>query len=99
VVKTYCFDVDNTICITNGTDYKNSRPIKERIEMINTLKKKGNTIIFFTARGFVSKIDQFELTQNQLKEWGVKYDKLYMGKPDADYYIDDKNDDVFGWFE
>ena len=67
--------------------------------MINTLKKKGNTIIFFTARGFVSKIDQFELTQNQLKEWGVKYDKLYMGKPDADYYIDDKNDDVFGWFE
>ncbi len=99
MVKTYCFDVDNTICITNGTDYKNSRPIKERIEMINTLKKKGNTIIFFTARGFVSKIDQFELTQNQLKEWGVKYDKLYMGKPDADYYIDDKNDDVFGWFE
>ena len=99
MVKTYCFDVDNTICITNGTDYKNSRPIKERIEMINTLKKKGNTIIFFTARGFVSKIDQFELTQNQLKEWGVKYDKLYIGKPDADYYIDDKNDDVFGWFE
>jgi capsule biosynthesis phosphatase len=99
VVKTYCFDVDNTICITNGTDYKNSKPIKERIETINTLKKQGNTIIFFTARGFVSKIDQFELTQNQLKEWGVKYDKLYMGKPDADYYIDDKNYDVFGWFE
>ena len=46
-----------------------------------------------------SKIDYFKLTQNQLNKWGCKYDKLYMGKPDADYYIDDKNYDIFGWFE
>ena len=57
MTKTYCFDIDNTICITKGTDYENSKPIKERIETINTLKDEGNTIIFFTARGFVSKID------------------------------------------
>ncbi len=99
MAKTYCFDIDNTICITKGTDYENSKPIKERIETINTLKDEGNTIIFFTARGFVSKIDYFKLTQNQLNKWGCKYDKLYMGKPDADYYIDDKNYDIFGWFE
>ena len=50
--KTYCFDIDNTICITEGTDYENSKPIKERIEIINALKDEGNTIIFFTARAY-----------------------------------------------
>ena len=27
-------DIDNTICITEGTDYENSKPIKERIRVI-----------------------------------------------------------------
>ena len=76
--------------LLKGTDYENSKPIKERIEIINALKDEGNTIIFFTARGFVSKKDFLELTKSQLNKWGLKYDKLYMGKPDADYYIDDK---------
>tara|TARA_A100001011_G_C14315485_1_gene847775 strand:+ start:4812 stop:5114 length:303 start_codon:yes stop_codon:yes gene_type:complete len=96
--KIYCFDIDDTICETQGIDYANSQPIKERIIKINKLKKDGNTIIFYTARGFVSKIDYLELTTKQLTEWGVSYDKIYMGKPNADYYIDDKNKDPFGWF-
>ena len=29
-------------------------------------------------------------TEQQLFEWGVKYHELFMGKPAADYYIDDK---------
>ena len=96
--KIYCFDIDDTICKTHGTDYTNSQPIQERIIKINKLKKDGNTIIFYTARGFVSKIDYLELTTKQLTDWGVCYDKIYMGKPNADYYIDDKNEDPFGWF-
>ena len=32
----------------------------------------------------------FELTDKQLKEWGCKYHELIMGKPHADYFIDDK---------
>jgi hypothetical protein len=32
----------------------------------------------------------FELTREQLMRWGVKYDALFMGKPSADFYIDDK---------
>ena len=96
--KIYCFDIDDTICKTSGTDYANSVPIYSRIEKINELKKEGNIIIFFTARGFVSKINFFELTTKQLDEWGVLYDELYMGKPNADYYIDDQIKDIFGWF-
>ena len=32
----------------------------------------------------------FELTKQQLDDWGVKYHELIMGKPHADYFIDDK---------
>jgi len=39
----------------------------------------------------------FEMTKNQLDSWGVKYDKLFMGKPSGDIYVDDKGikDDRF----
>jgi len=32
----------------------------------------------------------YDLTKQQLEEWGVKYHELIMGKPHADYFIDDK---------
>ena len=32
----------------------------------------------------------FDLTKQQLDDWGVKYHELIMGKPHADYFIDDK---------
>jgi len=32
----------------------------------------------------------YELTANQLDEWGCKYHKLMLGKPSGDFYIDDK---------
>ncbi len=96
--KIYCFDIDDTICTTNGMDYEKAKPIMSRIKQINNLKEKGNTIIFYTARGFVTKIDYRNITEKQLFEWGVQYDELYMNKPNADIYIDDKNKDPFKWF-
>ena len=30
------------------------------------------------------------LFEKQLKDWGCKYHELIMGKPHADYFIDDK---------
>ena len=38
-----------------------------------------------------------DLTEQQLKDWGCKYHTLILGKPNADYYIDDKgvNSDEF----
>ena len=87
----YCFDVDGTICtITEDKDYSKALPIEGRIERINNLYDSGNTIIFHTARGFVTRKDWYEVTKRQLDEWNVKYHKLYMNKPNADLYIDDK---------
>lgn len=89
-MATYCFDIDGTICYTEGSDYPNSKPITERIELINELFDKGHEIKFFTARGSVSGIDWRELTESQLAAWGVRYHILILGKPHADIYVDDK---------
>jgi len=86
----YCFDIDGTICLTEGSDYPNSKPIKERIELINKLFHEGHEIKFFTARGTTTGIDWRELTESQLTSWGVRYHTLILGKPHADIYIDDK---------
>ena len=90
----YFIDLDNTLCFTENGDYANSKPIVERIRYINELKSNGHVITIWTARGSGSGIDHRELTLNQLTEWNVHYDKLLMGKPDYDIYIDDKSFNV-----
>lgn len=98
MVKTYCFDIDGTICSNTDGDYKKAVPYFDRIEQINSLYSKGNIIIYFTARGSTTKIDWEDLTTNQLKTWGAKYHSLILGKPFADYYVDDKSSDPYSWF-
>ena len=102
---TYVFDIDGTICINSNSDYENSVPLQDRINKINQLYNEGNTIIFQTARGMGRSKNSpafayakfFELTQDQLKKWGVKYHSLFLGKPAGDLYVDDKgiNDEDF----
>tara|TARA_X000001036_G_scaffold168039_1_gene159138 strand:+ start:54 stop:344 length:291 start_codon:yes stop_codon:yes gene_type:complete len=84
-------DIDNTICKTDGTDYKNATPIKQHIEKINKLYSKGNKIHYWTARGTVSKINFYDLTISQLNKWGCKYHSVSVGeKPFYDLLICDK---------
>jgi mannose-6-phosphate isomerase-like protein (cupin superfamily) len=86
-------DIDNTICITQdgiSNKYELAKPIKERIEYINTLYDKGNTIKYWTARGNISQINYEEFTKNQLEQWGCKYHQLKLNKPSFDLFIDDK---------
>jgi hypothetical protein len=85
-------DIDETICeYTGERNYPDARPIVENIEKINNLYDDGNTIIYWTARGTVTGIDWREVTENQFREWGVKYHDLKFGKPAYDLFIDDKN--------
>jgi len=95
--KTICFDIDNVICLTKNSNYKKSLPIKSAIKKINELFNKGHKIILFTAR-FMGRTQQnkkkshklgYNLTKKQLSIWGVKYNKLIMGKPSYDLIIDD----------
>ena len=48
--KTFCFDLDNTICKTSKNNYKSSKPIKKSILIINSLYNSGHIIKIFTAR-------------------------------------------------
>ncbi len=85
-------DIDGTICNTpDVTDYSKSYPIKENIKIANDLFDKGHTIIYWTARGTVTKKDWRSVTEKQFKKWKVKYHELRMGKPYYDLFIDDKN--------
>ena len=98
-MKTYCIDIDGTICSISVEDYSLAEPYEDRIEEINKLYKSGNKIIFHTARGSLTGQDHSELTIKQLKKWGVNYHEIVFGKPAADYYIDDKAIDIFKWFK
>ena len=61
-------DIDGTICYTDGSNYKESKPNKERIEIINKLFDEGNEIHYWTARGANSGKDWQEFTEAQLKD-------------------------------
>lgn len=88
--KTYCFDLDGTLCTNTEGDYDLARPFPERIRKVNELFQEGNQILIFTARGTMTGIDWRKLTELQLDQWGVKYHNLALDKPFAHVYIDDR---------
>jgi capsule biosynthesis phosphatase len=99
-IKTICFDIDGIICTSsNNNDYIKSKPIKKNIKIINKLYDKGFLIIIFTGRYmgrnnnniYKAKKQGLKLTMLQLRKWKVKYNKLFMGKPSYDLFIDDKS--------
>ena len=94
----YVFDLDNTLCNTEGNYYEAATPKQDRINKVNQLYDEGNTIIIDTARGCASGRNWFYFTVEQLKGWGVKFHTLRTGvKFGADIFVDDKgfNDKVF----
>lgn len=89
--KQFVFDIDGVIALKReDLDYGQALPNERMIAIVNRLYDLGNKIVLFTARGYVTGIDWFPVTEKQMKDWGVKYHELKMGKPNADYYIDDK---------
>lgn len=84
-------DIDETICRTPNTkEYDKARPISNAIKKVNELYDAGHHIVFWTARGTLSGVDWTEVTERQLRIWGVKYHELKFGKPAFDLFIDDK---------
>ena len=89
--KRFVFDIDGVIAgFRAGLDYDLAPPVEEMVRIINRLYDLGNHIVLFTARGYVTGIDWRPTTEAQMQRWGLKYHELIFGKPNADYYIDDK---------
>jgi uncharacterized HAD superfamily protein len=96
----WCIDIDGTLCenisCENEEDYSKAEkyemmePFEDMVEIVNALYDNGDRIVIHTARGMSNGSDLQEVTERQLKRWGVKYHELVMGKPRADFYVDDK---------
>lgn len=86
-----CCDIDGILAAkTPSNDYAKATSIEKNIQLINALYKQGCYIVLFTARGYQTGLDWEQITQDQMRRWGVHYHELLFGKPDADIYIDDK---------
>ncbi|HBI62959.1 MAG TPA: hypothetical protein DDY31_17445 [Lachnospiraceae bacterium] len=89
--KTFVFDIDGVVAkIQKDLDYALSEPNERMVKIINKLYDYGNKIVLFTARGYVTGKDWSQVTKEQMQRWGVKYHELKFGKPNADYYVDDR---------
>jgi len=107
--KRFCFDLDNTLVTypVVPNDYSTCLPIQKNIEMLRYLKRLGNTIIIHTARRMRThqsnlgriNADIGRLTFETLDKFEIPYDEIYFGKPDADFYIDDKGISCFNNLE
>lgn len=86
----YVFDLDGTLCETEGRNYAEAKPVTSRIDAVNRLYAEGHTIIVDTARGSVTGEDWWRRTFAQLVRWGLHFHELRTGKKFyANYYIDD----------
>ena len=96
--KIFAFDVDGVICATENGDYAKSIPNQKAIEKINKIYAEGNKVIIFTARYMGRTNNNIEKTKSlgykktfrQLKNWGLNFHELIMGKPSYDILVDDK---------
>jgi hypothetical protein len=95
----YYVDIDNTITITTNGDYENAIPLYDRIAKINELYDGGHEVVYWTARGTVTKVDYLLMTYNQLLKWKCKFHTLKMWKPHYDVFIDDKNINAEDYFK
>jgi len=97
---------DNQIINLNGWDFRIYKytlctPIIKNIQYVNKLKRtiKKCKMYIYTSRGmssFKGDIDLIEanlrsITETQLNQWNVNYDKLIFGKLHYDLIIDDKS--------
>jgi capsule biosynthesis phosphatase len=95
-----CVDIDGTICTFRGKGetYADVVPKKGAVEALRALRADGHTIVIYTARNMgstghnVGKVmaNIGKITLDWLARYGVPYDEIFFGKPNADITIDDR---------
>ena len=86
-MKTYCFDLDGTICSLEKTEsYAKALPNIAIIKKIKELYDKNNKIYIYTGRH----MQKEEITKKWLEKYGVKYHHIFFNKPVAEIYVDDR---------
>jgi len=77
-------DIDDTIAFAkNWWEYDKAKPIPGAKELLLKLMTEGHEVILWTARFEEDR----EVTEKWLRENGIPYHKLVLGKPQGDLYI------------
>tara|TARA_B100000965_G_scaffold21896_1_gene16488 strand:- start:18536 stop:18886 length:351 start_codon:yes stop_codon:yes gene_type:complete len=95
--KILCFDLDGVICKTIKRNYLKAKPNKKVIKLINQLYYDYK-IKIYTSRYMgrnndnvkLAKKQGYKSTFRQLKNWGLNFHELKLGKISYDLIIDDK---------
>eukprot|EP00931_Biecheleriopsis_adriatica_P102992 TRINITY_DN7788_c0_g1_i1.p1 TRINITY_DN7788_c0_g1~~TRINITY_DN7788_c0_g1_i1.p1 ORF type:complete len:414 (-),score=75.26 TRINITY_DN7788_c0_g1_i1:73-1314(-) len=82
------FDLDGTLLSAPRVpgDLSTCGPIERNLKLCRRLKAQGHHITLWTERPS----DTGAVTLDTLRALGVEYDELAFGKPEADFYIDDR---------
>lgn len=96
-------DVDGTLCSIKrpNESYYDVKPNKELITKLHQYKKRGYSILLYTARNMkthnedLGKINKYTapILLEWLEKWHVPYDEILFGKPwpqKHGFYIDDR---------
>jgi dTDP-glucose pyrophosphorylase len=100
--KIFCFDVDRTL-VYDIIDSEKMKMIEKNVIFLRHVFQNGAKVILHTARGMLSRNGDLITIENELKpiiEHNLKtleipYHELILGKPYADFYIDDKGYNSF----
>ena len=80
-------DLDGTICSEEKQFSRAlAKPLNGAVAAIKELKNGGHTVIIYSARTWA----EYEVTVKWLQEHGIPYDQLILGKPQGDFWIDDR---------
>jgi capsule biosynthesis phosphatase len=102
-------DLDGTIAKnkTQWEHYRDVEPLPDAVESLQKLKKEGFYIIIHTARNMgtcnnnIGQViaRQGKLVTDWLERHEIPYDEILFGKPNVDYFIDDKGIGFKNWKE
>ena len=102
-------DLDGTICPIKQPhqSYADLKPLPGAVERIRELRAAGHYIIIQTARNMATREGNLgqvmkhvgKITLDWLDKYGVEYDEIYFGKPNAEVYIDDRAIRLNNWQE
>lgn len=80
-------DLDGTICSEHKQFSRSlAAPMESAIDSLKALREMGHIIIIYSARTW----EEYEMTVDWLLRHEVPFDQLILGKPQGDYWIDDR---------